>query len=191
MATHIIGVDEVGRGPIAGPVTVGAMRFFDSGLRQRFLGIKDSKKLSKKQREEKYREIVRGAENDELAFAVASVGEKIIDTKGIMFALRLATARVLRKVSSPTEQVMVLLDGGLTAPSVYAQQSIVRGDETIPEIALASIVAKIARDEKMTRYGKVYTGYGFERNYGYGTSMHYDAIAKQGTCKVHRLSFIH
>ena len=178
----IIGVDEVGRGPLAGPVTVGAV-VANKNLRI-LRGIKDSKKLSAKQREEwlfKFKN---------LKSATASVGAQIIDRIGITAAARLATGRCLRKLRIKNLKFKILLDGSLYAPRTYLnQKTIIRGDEKIPLIAAASIVAKVHRDNKMVRLHEQFPKYRFDLHKGYGTKLHQRVIKKHGLSILHRMSF--
>ena len=181
----IIGVDEVGRGPLAGPITVGAV--LKRG-RINFRGIKDSKKLSAKQREEWLSKF------KNLKIATASVGAHIIDRIGITAAARLAVGQCLRKLTSnfqfPISNFQILLDGSLYAPKTYLnQKTIIKGDEKIPLIAAASIVAKVRRDKKMVKLHAQFPKYRFDLHKGYGTKAHQAAIRKHGLCDIHRRSF--
>lgn len=200
----IIGVDEVGRGPLAGPVAVGAL-CATTRMLKKFRLIKESKQLSPLQREAWYARILL-ARGEELHFAVSFVSAAIIDRKGITFAIRLALARSLLKLetdvqrtalkNSPKgrplyEESMVLLDGGLKAPATYIhQQTIIHGDAQELSIAMASVVAKVLRDRRMVRLHKKYPEYGFAAHKGYGTKAHYRALAKRGLSPVHRRSFL-
>ena len=186
---YIIGIDEVGRGPLAGPVAVGAM-LVTSRLRTRFRNIKESKQLSSAQREEWYGHIVK-ASGQELRFAVSFVSAKVIDAKGIQYAIRLALKRSIEKLEVDPSECLVLLDGGLRAPEEFTEQkTIIRGDANETVIAMASVVAKVSRDRLMVRLSKKYTAYGFARHKGYGTRAHYDAIGKHGVSSEHRKSFL-
>ena len=177
----VIGIDEAGRGPLAGPIAVAAIA--GRNLRSRFLrNIKDSKKLSAKQRQE-WLEILK--ENFE--FHVAMVGPQTIDKIGISKATKLAVSRVLRKFEK--EPDLVLLDGSLFAPKHYNQKTIIKGDEKIPLIAAASIVAKEFRDAKMLRLHKKFPQYCFDKHKGYGTKLHYKMLKKNGLSSFHRRSF--
>ncbi|MBI4114477.1 MAG: ribonuclease HII [Candidatus Niyogibacteria bacterium] len=187
---RLIGIDEVGRGPLAGPITIAA--FFIRGSKRVILGIKDSKRLSPKKREEWF---LRFKNHPRVFFAHASVGNTIIDKKGISYATRLAVARSLRKLEKLDSRPKIydsriLLDGGLEASQKYKnQQTIIRGDKRIPIIAAASIIAKVTRDRKMIRLAKIYPQYGFEIHKAYGTKAHMKAIKKHGLCDIHRRSF--
>jgi len=189
----IIGIDEVGRGPLAGPVTVAAVAvpcvsdsdFPISSLK----GIQDSKKCTRLGRKRWNAKI-----RQEFPFVIASVSEKIIDRDGIMQAIRSAVFGCLTKLTMkhniPPAHCLVLLDGGLRAPDEYKnQKSIIKGDEIIPIISAASIIAKIHRDRYMVRLHKKYPLYGFDQHKGYGTKVHREAILKNGLSEVHRKTF--
>lgn len=192
----IIGIDEAGRGPLAGPVSVAATMFRkedEKKLRRVFAPIKgkDSKKLSEKQREFWFNVIEREVKSGRLTVAQAFVSAKIIDVRGIVPAVRMGIAKVLAEISARPQETMVLLDSLLKAPAEYQNQTtIIRGDETELAISLASIVAKVVRDEKMRSLAKKYPAYGFEKHKGYGTKRHQGAILKHGLCGEHRRSFI-
>ena len=206
---QIIGIDEVGRGPLAGPVAVGAVCIYAEHQRRvakLFPVVKDSKKLTPKKRAE-WRERIREAETlGYLSCAVTFVAPSVIDKKGLSYAIRTAIEKSLEAIephlgaSLPSQlggstsklgETMVLLDGGLRAPSPYInQETIIKGDEKELAIALASIVAKVARDARMVSLSKKFPEYGFEKHKGYGTRAHYTAIKKNGLTKHHRKSFL-
>lgn len=191
---YIIGVDEVGRGPLAGPVTVGVV-CVPVDFNMDFLkGIKDSKKLSPQKRKE-WQKKVKNLNNKFLQFSISSVSAEIIDKIGINQAITKAINRSLKKIlgilNKNPKDFMVLLDGGLRVPKEYIfQKTIIKGDEKEPIIALASIFAKIHRDTKMERFSKIYQNYGFEKHKGYGTSTHLLQIRKLGMSPIHRRSFL-
>ncbi len=185
----VIGIDEVGRGPLAGPVAVGALCATPKIVRK-FRAIKESKQLSERQREE-WHERLRLVVGEELSFAVSFVSAEIIDKKGITFAIRLALLRALKKVNVDPEACTVLLDGGLKAPKEYRRQrTIIHGDAKETVIAMASVVAKVLRDRRMVRLHKKYPQYGFAVHKGYGTKAHYRALKKHGFSPEHRRSFL-
>ena len=187
----IIGVDEVGRGPLAGPVTVGIIVAGPLNLRC-LKGIKDSKKLTARQREKWFAVL---KENFECR--TASVGSKTIDRIGIQKAASLGVARVLRSLKgdatssrrSHLQSAKILLDGLLKAPKHYKQKTIIKGDEKVPVISAASIIAKVTRDKKMTKFHKKYPQYGFDKHKGYGTKHHYKMLKRHGPCQIHRKTF--
>ena len=194
----LIGIDEVGRGPIAGPVAVGAFCISNKNLpkvRRIFKGVKESKQLSEDKRESWFGIIEQTRKLKLVDFAVTFQSEKVIDTKGLSFAIKNALKISLNSVTSKSKvkpnQVKVLLDGGLKAPTEYInQKTIIKGDEKEMVIALASICAKVLRDRKMNLLAKKHPKYGFEKHKGYGTRAHYDAIRKHGQLYLHRKSFL-
>lgn len=192
MRRLLIGVDEAGRGPLAGPVSIGVVlvpvRF---NLTKRFPGLKDSKQLSLQRREELYELMLQYAQAGELDFRVRYAGPHTIDTIGINRAVYLAIYRGVRAVALEPRHVHVLLDGLLYAPKAYSQETIIGGDESEPLIALASIVAKVRRDRLMRRLARQYPEYGFDEHKGYGTKSHYAAIQKYGLSDIHRRTYYH
>ncbi len=184
---YIIGIDEAGRGPLAGPVAVAAIATTASlklkvQSEKLLNGIRDSKKLSAKQRGEWLIILEKHFE-----FHVAMVGPQVINKIGISKATRLAVSIVLRKFEK--EPDLVLLDGALFAPKYYNQKTIVKGDEKVPIISAASIIAKTTRDAKMLRLHKKFPQYCFEKHKGYGTKLHYKMLKKYGLSQVHRRLF--
>lgn len=193
MKTMSIGIDEVGRGPVAGPVTVCAFAAVDVErvLEHAPAPLRDSKQLTALQRA-KWMEHLRVAQSKGLCtFAVASVSAQGIDTYGISASITSALTKALAQLAGDPATVTVFLDGSLRAPQEYVRQTtIIKGDSLIPIISLASIVAKETRDAVMKKLGKQFPEYGFERHVGYGTKAHYAAIAKYGTTPHHRISFL-
>jgi len=182
----IVGIDEVGRGPLAGPVSVGVVMLPSSRL-SAYGRVRDSKQLSASARERIAEKVIG---DKQAKVAVASVSARVIDRIGIVPAIRLATLRAMRRLKVP-HTATVLLDGGLRAPSLYKNQKIIiRGDETKTIIALASIVAKVHRDGVMVGYDKRYPQYGFAEHKGYGTKAHYRALKKNGMTPLHRWTFL-
>ncbi len=193
-STHLIGIDEVGRGPIAGPVAVGAFCFSISAtsrVRRLFKGVKESKQLSEEKRESWFR-VIRTAKKEGLVdFCVTFQSEKVIDGKGLSYSIRTALRRSIHMLNVVPKCATVLLDGGLRAPVEFRnQKTIIKGDEKELVIALASICAKVLRDRKMVALGKKHPQYGFEIHKGYGTKKHYGAIRRYGMHKAHRRSFL-
>ncbi len=197
MIEFLIGIDEVGRGPIAGPVAVCAF-LIDSIFQEEVekfskenkLPLRDSKKLTEKMRDRWYEFLVKSKKEGKCDFSVSLVSASDIDKHGIVPAIKKALATSLKKVTSDTS-VKIVLDGGLKAPSEYTnQESFIKGDELYPVISLASIVAKVSRDTLMKKYAKEFPEYGFENNAGYGTKSHYEAIQKNGLTVLHRKSFL-
>jgi ribonuclease HII len=188
---HIMGVDEAGRGPLAGPVAVGIVRVsanFD--IRAAFPKVNDSKKISEKVREAIYREMQARAAAGEISFCVELIDAHIIDTIGISASVRQGVHAGVHKLSPEPAGTKVLLDGLLHAPDNYAQETIIKGDALEPVISLASIAAKVERDWLMKKLGREYPGYGFEQHKGYGTRAHYAAIKTLGISAIHRRTFL-
>lgn len=189
---YLVGVDEAGRGPLAGPVSVGVVvvPIKLQPVLKRY-AVRDSKKLSPRHRGEWYRFLWRERQVGNLQFATVLVSEKIVDRHGIVPAVKRGINRSLRRLNLEPLACSILLDGGLKAPKKFAyQQTIIRGDETEPIIALASIAAKVRRDRRMAKLAKLYPGYGFEIHKGYGTAAHYQAIKKLGPSAIHRRTFL-
>lgn len=188
---YTIGIDEVGRGPIAGPVAVGSFVFLDKNARRLFRGVKESKQLTESRREEWFTRISQAKKDGHVDFRVTFQSEKVIDSKGLSFAIRTALITSLEGLLLEPDESLVLLDGGLKAPSYFInQKTIIKGDEKEVVIALASICAKVLRDRKMVLLGKKYPQYKFETHKGYGTKAHYVAIKKSGLLPTHRRSFL-
>lgn len=179
----VAGVDEVGRGPLAGPVVCAAVIL---GCKEegRIVGINDSKKLSAKKREALSVEIKERA----LCYSIASVDEKIIDEINILQATRLCMKRAVEALALAPD--FVLTDGNMTLDIAYPQKSIIKGDALVASIGAASILAKVYRDALMKDYALVYPEYGFDRNAGYGTKAHIEAIKEVGICPIHRRTFV-
>lgn len=183
----LIGIDEVGRGPLAGPVAVG-VAMATSATIKKFKKIKESKQLTRAQREEWYEKIC--ASESGIRFAVSFVSAAMIDRKGINPSIKSALASGLKKLDPDPKLSRVLLDGGLHAPIEYTdQETIIRGDAKETIIAIASVVAKVKRDRLMVRMHKKYPAYGLDRHVGYGTKEHMNAIKKHGLTAEHRKSF--
>ncbi|MEI8249503.1 MAG: ribonuclease HII [Candidatus Taylorbacteria bacterium] len=192
---YTIGIDEVGRGPIAGPVAVGAFVFLKPEAKKLFRGVKESKQLSEKQREIWFKIIQEATRVGLVDFHVTFQSEKIIDTKGLSYAIKKALSTSLdmlvSKAKAYPRQCLVLLDGSLKAPAEYInQETIIKGDEKEMVIALASICAKVLRDRKMNIQAKKYPKYGFDVHKGYGTKKHYQAIKKYGILSIHRVTWL-
>ncbi|MEK7136349.1 MAG: ribonuclease HII, partial [Patescibacteria group bacterium] len=186
-----------GRGPLAGPVTVGLLAIESKKLnflKNKFFagGVRDSKKLSAKKREAILAELNILQKAGWLKFACAHIEAEKIDSEGINQSIKNGIVQVLNKIKISPQECEVRLDGLLRAPVVYIwQTTIIKGDETEAVIALASVVAKVSRDRLMVRLGKKYPGYDFARHKGYGTKAHYDLIRKNGQCAIHRKTFLH
>lgn len=177
----ICGVDEAGRGPLAGPVYAACVVLNPAHAID---GLADSKQLSEKQRDSLTAEIKRHA----LAWAIASASVEEIDRLNILQASLLAMQRAV--ASLPHVPTLVVLVDGKQSPCLpCAVQTIVNGDQLIPAISAASILAKTARDAEMLRLHHIYPQYGFDRHKGYPTKAHFAALQQHGPCAIHRQSF--
>ena len=177
----LCGIDEVGRGPLAGPVVAGAVILPEDC---EILYLNDSKKLSEKKRELLYDEIMEKA----IAVGIGAVSPERIDEINILQA----TYEAMRKaIASLSVEPSLLLNDAVTIPAVdIPQVAIVKGDARSISIGAASIVAKVYRDRMMEEYDKMYPGYGFASNKGYGSKEHIEALHRMGPCPLHRRSFL-
>lgn len=185
----IAGVDEVGRGPLAGPV-VAAACIFDRDVD--IVGIDDSKKLSEKKREQFFDEI----KDKALAYGIGEASCEVIDEINILEATKLAMKRAIDEADKMLESKgrdriqIVIFDAVKINDLKKEQMSVIKGDQTYFSVAAASILAKVTRDNLMKEYDKVYPEYGFASNKGYGTKYHYEGIKKAGITEIHRKSFL-
>ena len=183
---YIVGVDEVGRGPLAGPVVCAAvvMPLADNDL---IVGVDDSKKLSAKKREQLAKEIKEKA----IAYAMVEISEKVIDEINILEATKLGMKQAVEGLKLPNGEApeIVLTDGNMTLDITLKQHSVVHGDALSYSIGAASIIAKVHRDTMMDEYAKLYPQYAFEQNKGYGTAAHIQGIKEYGLCPIHRRTF--
>lgn len=185
-----IGVDEAGRGPLAGPVAVGlVMAPSDMDIREEFPGVADSKKLTAGAREDIYALVEMRAARGDIKFVARFSSHHYIDDYGITKAVERAITSGLKRLEPPRAEVKILLDGLLKAPRHFDQETIIRGDDKVAIISLASIVAKVRRDRLMRRMSRDYPEYGFEQHKGYGTQAHWDAINMLGLCDIHRRTY--
>ncbi|MCX7984677.1 MAG: ribonuclease HII [Bacteroidetes bacterium] len=178
--TNVVGVDEAGRGPLAGPVVAAAVVFPPETWID---GVNDSKKLTEKKREELYSRIYEQA----LAVGIGIVDHSTIDEINIMNATYRAMHEALEKLTVPPE--FVLVDGNSFTHPTLVYKTIIDGDALSFTIAAASIVAKVTRDRIMREYDILYPRYGFAKHKGYGTRAHREAITRYGLCDIHRRSF--
>jgi ribonuclease HII len=176
----VAGIDEAGRGPLAGPVVAAAVVLpGDSTID----GLKDSKRLTAQQRDRVYAAILRGA----LDYGIGMVSNTEIDRLNILQATREAMRRALAELQQRPD--LALIDGNQKIDSGIPERTIVRGDARCASVAAASVVAKVTRDRLMTAYAERFPGYGFEQHKGYPTRAHYDCLRTMGPCAIHRLSF--
>ncbi|MBR5809310.1 MAG: ribonuclease HII [Clostridia bacterium] len=178
---YIAGVDEAGRGPLAGPVYAAAVILPDGA---ELCGINDSKKLTPKKREELFEKITEIA----VSYAIFSVDEKEIDEINILNATHKAMNGAVDSLTQKPDYVII--DGNSIKGMEIAHETVVKGDAKSISIAAASILAKVSRDRYIDEMGKVYPEYGFENHKGYGTKAHTDAILKYGVCPIHRRTFL-
>jgi len=178
--SHVAGVDEAGRGPLAGPVMAAAV-ILPEGLLIR--GVDDSKKLSPHKREQLFDVIMTQA----LSVGVGIVGPDVIDRINILQATRLAMLNAVEQLSPQPDYI--LIDGITAINSSISQKTIKKGDSLSLSIAAASIIAKVTRDRMMVEKDMLYPGYGFSGHKGYGSASHLDAIRRLGPSHIHRLTF--
>ncbi len=177
----ICGVDEAGRGPLAGAVYAAAVILPQDIV---IPGLNDSKKLSEKRREELFEIIIEKAK----AYSIASVGEKRIDEINILNATFEAMNKAVNSLSIQPDYV--LIDGNRIKGMSIPHETVVKGDAKSASIAAASILAKVIRDRYITKLAEKYPEYGFEKHKGYGTATHNEAILKYGPCEIHRRTFL-
>jgi ribonuclease HII len=194
----IAGLDEAGRGPLAGPVVAAAVIFkignlkIDKSFENCKLEIenlvKDSKQLSQKQREYVYEKLIKYGG---IEWGIGIVSEKVIDKINILEATKLAMQKALRQAQGKLnlDPDFLLLDGNFKIKTNILQKSIIKGDQKVFSISAASIIAKVTRDRLMQKYHKKYPQYGFDKHKGYGTKKHFENIKKFGPCKIHRKTF--
>lgn len=176
----VCGCDEVGRGPLAGPVVCAAVIMPEDDLIE---GVTDSKKLTAKKREALDVLIRQKA----IAYAICRVEPQVIDDINILEATKLCMKNAVESLAVKPD--FVITDGNMTLDIAYPQMSIIKGDFKSYNIASASIIAKVYRDKLMVDYAKEYPEYGFEKHAGYGTAFHIEAIKRAGLCPIHRRSF--
>lgn len=178
----IVGIDEVGRGPLAGPVVAAAVILADDCYIE---GLTDSKKLTSKKRQKLFKMI----QQQSLAIGIGIVEPQIIDEINILEATKVAMYQALEQVQQSINVDYLLIDA-LTLPKITLPQvPLIKGDVKSASIAAASIIAKQTRDELMCQYAKQYPQYGFEQHSGYGTKQHLACIQQYGICEIHRLTF--
>ena len=178
-----VGVDEAGRGSLAGPVVAAAYQFHKSGVELE--GLDDSKKLSRKKREGLFERLTDGEMG---RWAVGEASLKEIEEHNILVASQIAMARALKGLGDITGVILV---DGLPAKHLGKEHvAVVGGDGICPSIAAASVVAKVSRDRTLLQFGQLYPMYGFSKNCGYGTAEHLQALRVHGPCPLHRRSFL-
>ena len=180
---HIVGIDEAGRGPLAGPVSVAAV-ILPKGFSHDFLD--DSKKLSEKKRELIYDDLIA---DKRVLWAHSFAEPDEIDHINILRATHAAMARAAAQLHLKVDPIFCLIDGLAVPHFPFPSESIVKGDGKSLTIAAASIIAKVTRDRKMLEYAEEFPEYGFEKHKGYGTKFHLEALQQYGPTKIHRKSF--
>lgn len=177
----ICGVDEAGRGPLAGPVYAAAVILPSDCVIE---GLNDSKKLTEKKREKLFDEI----KDKALAYGIASADEKEIDEINILNATFLAMKRAIASLSVKPD--LALIDGNQKPHTDIEEVTVIKGDAKSTSIAAASVLAKVSRDRFMLEMAEKYPQYEFARHKGYGTKLHYEKIAQYGVCDIHRRTFL-
>jgi len=196
MSRFLIGIDEVGRGPLAGPVAVCAFclkeEILEDFIKEIFGGkIRDSKKMTKKKREEIAEIVTKKKKEGLLDFKISTAEASVIDKYGINPSIKKSLEKSILGLDLDPKSVIVFLDGGLKAPDIFInQETIIKGDSSNALIATASILAKVYRDSLMVKYAQEYTQYKFEKNMGYGTKAHIDALRETGISPIHRVSYL-
>jgi len=192
---RVVCLDEAGRGPLAGPVVAAAVmlnskfKIRNAKLKFKIQNLRDSKKLTAKQREE-WNKII--TKNPQIEWGIGKVSEKVIDKINIFEATKLAMKRAIEKVKMKNKKLKIdylILDGNFKIDLPIPQKSIIKADEKVFSCAAASILAKVTRDRIMMCYHKKYPKYRFDLHKGYPTKFHLKMLKKYGPCKIHRKSF--
>ncbi len=196
---YVVGIDESGRGPLAGPVVATAVivrqvsavnSFGPKKLLEKWQiqGIKDSKKLSPKKRKEFFNFL---AANSNIEWGTGKVSEKIIDRINILEAAKLAMGKAIGDLEKKLKKKIefLIIDGNFAINSDIPQKSIIKADEKVFSCVAAGIIAKVVRDKIMLRYDKKYPEYGFAKHKGYGTKLHQETLKKYGPCEIYRKTF--
>lgn len=191
---YVVGIDEAGRGPLAGPVSIGVVAIPLSMYKEvikyfKEIGAKDSKLISPKKREEIFSNIKEYSNSKKIIFTKIFVHSKMIDKIGISKAIHKSIKKGLINIKVKPERAFVYLDGSLSAPAEYNQITVIKGDRKVPIISIASIVAKVTRDSFMCKISSKYPKYLFDIHKGYGTKRHIDLIKKYGLSEIHRKSY--
>lgn len=179
---YIAGIDEAGRGPLAGPVTV-AICIMPLDKEKIIDGVDDSKKLSAKKRQQLFEKIT----NTAIAYSIVNIGENIIDDINILNATKLGMQKCIENIEVKPD--FILIDA-VKIDTQFATKSIIHGDALSYSIACASILAKVSRDQLMEKLDKKYPQYQFNKHKGYGTRLHIEKLKEYGPCEIHRKSFI-
>jgi len=197
---RVVGLDEAGRGPLAGPVVASAVMVRQFKISNLKFKINDSKKISAKNREKIYEILIN---HPDIRWGIGIVSEKVIDKINILEATKLAMQKAIinlqnnfslsyngrRKEGKSLNVDFLLIDGNFSLQAEVPQKSIIKGDQKVFSICAAGIIAKVTRDKVMEKMHKKYPNYGFHKHKGYGTSLHIKNLQKFGPCKIHRKSF--
>lgn len=178
---NICGIDEAGRGPLAGPVVVAGVIMPENSMIE---GVNDSKKVSEKKRELLYEKIIEEA----IAYEVAIIGQDVIDEINILNATKKGVTKVIEGFTEKPNLIIIDALNGIDTKQI-PYESIIKGDAKCYSIAAASIIAKVTRDRIMKEWDEIYPQYGFSKHKGYGTAMHIQAIKEYGLTPIHRRSF--
>ncbi len=181
-AKYICGIDEAGRGPLAGPVVVASVIMPRDSMIE---GVNDSKKISEKKRERVYEQIIKEA----ISYSVGIIDESKIDEINILQATKEGLTESIKELKVVPDIILVDALRGINTCNI-PYKSIIKGDATSYSIAAASIIAKVTRDRLMLKYNEIYPEYGFAKHKGYGTANHIAAIKEYGLCPIHRRSFV-
>ncbi|GMX58673.1 MAG: hypothetical protein MCSN_3270 [Candidatus Microsyncoccus archaeolyticus] len=186
--SFVVGIDEAGRGPLAGPVVAGAVLIDKKcfNLIKKNKLIRDSKQLSSKQRRQAYEFLI-----NRVKWGIGIVSEKEIDKINILNATKKAMLKAIKSLNKKTKIDFILIDGNIKINTKHSQKPVIKGDIKVLSCSAASIIAKVTRDELMIKYHRKYPKYNFERHKGYGTKEHMKNIKKYGLSKIHRKSFCH
>ena len=184
------GIDEAGRGPLAGPVVAGAVLILEKDLKEvkKIKAVKDSKQLLENKRKEVYNNLV---SNPKVKWGMGIVSEKVIDKINILEATKMAMVKAVRDMEkrNKIKTDFLILDGRMKIDIDRKQKSIIKADSKVFSCSAASIIAKVTRDEIMLKYDKKYPEYNFKKHKGYGTKEHMEKIKEYGACPIHRRSF--
>lgn len=193
---YLIGIDEAGRGPLAGPVAIGTSYISKENSKKIFSilkkhGLNDSKKVKESDREKLYEILSQMKKEKILNFEVSLISAHIISKKGITYAIKMGIDKNLKKLEVKSEGAILELDGALKVPPGNWKKSsiIIKGDSIKPSIMIASIVAKVTRDRHMKKLSKKHPQYNFEIHKGYGTKKHRESIKLYGLSKEHRIGW--